>query len=179
MHSRRLERFGDFCSHQIARGETPHPLPAHQIPTRKARVIHVGTTVAPSPCCLDCQRQAPSLLNSDHIPNTQSVIGMPLLDPPSCPVPSRPAPTPSADGQTQLTQALYEGKTCGIDGTPIFEWDAGLLLHLWMPELSSGLVPFGLITVMATEHEIGYAIRATTTPWHYMVQFKRPILRTT
>src|SRR5436305_5079645 len=154
MHSRRLERLGDSCSHQIARRETPYPLPAHQIPTRKARVIHVGTTVAPSTCCLDCQRQAPSLLNSDHIPNTESVIGMPLLDPPSCPVPSRPASTPSADGQTQLTQALYEGKTCGIDGTRIFEWDASLLLHLWMPKLGGGLLPFGLIAVVATEYEV-------------------------
>src|SRR5436305_14499926 len=81
-------------------------------------------------------------------------MGMCLLDPPSRPVPSRPAPTPSADGQTQLTQALYEGKTCGIDGTGIFEWDASLLLHLWMPKLGGGLLPFGLIAVVATEYEV-------------------------
>src|SRR5256885_11775184 len=43
-------------------------------------------------------------------PNTESVIGMPLLDPPFCPIPACASSAPSADGQTQLTQALYEGK---------------------------------------------------------------------
>jgi hypothetical protein len=67
---------------------------------------------------------------------------------------------------------LHESKTCGIDGTGIFEWDTGLLLYLWIPELGSGLVPLGLITVMATEHEVGDPIRATPTLGKHMIDLE-------
>jgi hypothetical protein len=87
-------------------------------------------------------------------PSAVGIRGMRLLNLKSCPVPARASPAPSADGESQAVQACHQGKACGIDGTGVFEWGADLLLYLWIPELGGRLVPFSLITVMATEHEV-------------------------
>src|SRR5436305_8325261 len=81
MHTRCLERFGDRCTHQVARREAPNALLSGEFASWKPRVIHIGPTMAPSPCCRDFERQIPSLLDSCHVPDTESIMGMCLLDP--------------------------------------------------------------------------------------------------
>src|SRR5262249_44440938 len=104
---------------------------------------------------------------------------MPFLDPKAITVPARASCTPRSYSKILFSQCFDQGEAGHIDRCCITQRLPSLHCHAWIAKFGSGPVSLSDVAVMATEHEIGYAIRATTTPWHHMVQFKRHILCTT
>src|SRR6266702_3901374 len=76
-------------------------------------------------------------------------------------------------------QRLDQGISGGIDRGGISQWLLSLFFDLWMSEFSSCPIPFGEITVVATEHKVAYAVRATTTARDLVIKLEHRIFAST
>jgi len=72
-------------------------------------------------------------------------------------------------------QRLDQGISGGIDRGGISQWLLSLFFDLWMSEFSSCPIPFGEITVVATEHKVADAVRAPTTTRYLVIKLEHRI----
>src|SRR5258708_918127 len=87
-------------------------------------------------------------------------------------VPFGPSTAACFDWQPGGTQVLIESPPRTIDRCHIRERRLRLCCDLWMSKFFGCSVCFGLVTVMATEHEITHTLTAPTTFREHMIQFK-------
>jgi hypothetical protein len=97
---------------------------------------------------------------------------MRFLDAELITVPACAPSTPRSKREIFFVQYFNQSEPGCIDRCRIAQRSLGLDCHVWVSKFSGGPVSLGAITVMATEHEVGDAIRSTTAPGRLMVEFK-------
>jgi hypothetical protein len=97
---------------------------------------------------------------------------MRFLDAELVTIPACAPATPRSEGKTFFAQRLNQSKPGHIDRCGITQRLLRLCRHVWIAKFGCSPVPFGDVAVMATEYQIGYAIRSSTASWHLMIEFK-------
>jgi len=125
----------------------------------------------------DAERARDRRANTSHVSDAEGIETVGLLDAKPFAVPASPPTAPGSNRQTQHTEGLDQGKTSGVDSSGVPKRQLRLSLYVGVAELGCGLVAFGSIAVMATEHEVTDPIGTATAPGHHVIDLKGGLAR--